>query len=91
MATDKKKEGRERKPNTQRGGVCARTCDVPVGGTCMCVGGRRGHLVSLLSVGGAGGGRARGRGEGRACTRARMAMLLVRKQCGNCEWCSRST
>ena len=44
----------KRKRKGREGPGCVRTCDVPVGCTCMCREGRRGHLVSLLSVCGGG-------------------------------------
>ena len=42
---------RKEKEKGKRGArLRARTCDAPLGCTCMCKGGRRGRLVSLLSV-----------------------------------------
>jgi hypothetical protein len=56
------KRRRKRKRKGREGPGCVRTCDVPVGCTCMCREGRRGHLVSLLSV--CGGGERVGGGWG---------------------------
>jgi hypothetical protein len=53
---------KKKKKKEREGPVCVLVPDVPAGCTCMCREGRRGHLVSLLSV--CGGGERVGGGWG---------------------------